>query len=201
MENILENTLDGHNFDCSICLENRCCLNREMIHQTLCENCVTVQILCSRCVRIQKMCIMTTCRGNLVNWPDFFLTRMARLIRKQCPRKEKCSIMSCLEDIKAPLADCSRQQQYTDDELDGLLTPLKIPRVKRDTYLDSCAQLDLLNILEAFYFAVTFLRRLLQYMEDHPDGDACTMAYRRHLINYIDDTNRNQEIDFVIEAM
>ena len=86
--------------------------------------------------------------------------------------------------------DCSRQQQYTDDELYGLSTPLKIPRDKRDTYLDSRAQLDLLNILEAFYFDETFLRRLLQYMDDYPDGDVYTRAYRGRLINYIDDINR-----------
>ena len=144
---------------------------------------------------------MTTCRGNLVNWPDFFLTQMARLIRKQFPRKERFGIMSCLGDIKSHIADCSRQQQYTDDELDGILTRLKIPRDKRDTCLDSRAQLDMLNILEGFYFDETFLRRLLQYMDDHPDGDVYTRAYRGHLINYIDDINRNQEIDFVIEAI
>ena len=110
-------------------------------------------------------------------------------------------MMSCLGDIKDHIANCSRQQPYTDDELDGILTPLKIPRDKRDTYLDSRAQLDLLNILEAFYFDETFLRRLLQYMDDHPDGDAYTRAYRSHLINYIDDIDSNQEIDFVVEAI
>jgi len=86
----------------------------------------------------------------------------------------------------------------TDEELDGLLSPLKILLDRRERYTDVQAESDLFQIFDKFQFDPTFIRRSLEYMDAHPDGDVYTTAYRVHILRHIETINRNEEIDLVI---
>ena len=82
-------------------------------------------------------------------------------------------------------------------EMDGLLSPLD----QRDRYNNMQAERDISKLFYKFLYNPSFIRRTLQYMDANPDGEIFTIAYRPRVLQYIERIDREEDIDFVIEAV
>ena len=196
----MEYTIDGKHFECSVCYGIPVEGFGQFLVQSICKSCFCMNILCASCEATYKDCIMGGCNGELLTWKDIKLTTIARNITKRCPRSS-CNIMTSLGDQKAHLNSCSMQRPYTDEEMDELLSPLKIPLVQRDRYNNVQAERDISKLFDKFLYDSSFIRRTLQYMDANPDGEIFTIVYRPHVLQYIERINREEDIDFVIEAV
>ena len=134
--------IDARHFKCSVCYDIPVEGFGQFLSQSICKTCFTMNILCSSCEATYKDCIMGGCNRELLTWKDVKLTTIASNINKRCPRSS-CSIMTTLGDQKAHQNSCSIQRPYTDDEMDGLLSPLKIPLDQGDRYNNMQAERDI----------------------------------------------------------
>ena len=196
----MENVVDGRHFEYGLCYEITCEGGGQFLYQTIFEKCYIMTILCTKCAATNEYCIMGGCNGKLVKWKDVKLTTIACNITKRCPRTI-CGIMSSLGDIRAYLSNCFMQRPYSDEEIDGLLSTLKIPLARRDRYNDMQAERDIAELFDKFLFDPSFIRRTLKYMDANQDWAIFTIAYRPHVLHHIEQINGDEDIDFVIEAI
>ena len=101
----------------------------------------------SLCAPRINSCLMTNCTAEFMCYADYFSTRLCCQINLKCLRREVCNTSTQSWDIKAHLVECSCLWLYTDDELDGLLTLLKIELEMQVRYSDSTPQQDLIIII------------------------------------------------------